>query len=244
MELRPRLRDGKKLTEHELYPINIFPEEIVYNIAGYLLYLIYIGREDISGDDWGDAFADAIDGKHLERPLGIADVIHGKSCWSMKTVKDKHPFNVKSVRLISGRCSPDYSYGITDPHEDIQKTGTAVLGIWNERVNIATDEFSQVRTGILIRSYDLSEYVLFEENMDRYRTNEFHWKENRNGNLIGYDENEQARFTWQPHGSQFTIHTPVPNEAVRFKLKLPDHIITKQEALDTLKYDKSWVTIL
>lgn len=244
MELRPRLRDGKKLTEHELYPINIFPEEIVYNIAGYLLYLIYIGREDISGDDWGDAFADAIEGKHLERPLGIADVIHGKNCWSMKTVKDKHPFNVKSVRLISGRCSPDYSYGITDPHEDIQKTGTAVLGIWNERVNIATDEFSQVRTGILIRSYDLSEYVLFEENMDRYRTNEFHWKENRNGNLIGYDEHEQTRFTWQPHGSQFTIHTPVPNEAVRFKLNLPDHIITKQEALDTLKYDKSWVTIL
>lgn len=31
-----------------------------------------------------------------------------------------------SVKLISGRCSPDYSYGITDPHKDVQKTGEAV----------------------------------------------------------------------------------------------------------------------
>lgn len=39
----------------------------------------------------------------------------------MKTVKSTNPLNSQAVRLISGRCSPDYSYGIEDPHDDIQK---------------------------------------------------------------------------------------------------------------------------
>lgn len=135
MPARPKLRDAARLTSHDLYPLNVFPEEIVRKIGGYLVYLIYIGRKDISGDDWGDAFANATGGTHLESPIGIADVVLDKNCWSMKTVKAGRPLTVKTVRLISGRCSPDYSYGITDPHEDVQRTGEAVLGIWNERVN-------------------------------------------------------------------------------------------------------------
>ena len=89
------------------------------------------GRKDITGEDWGDIFSKAIDGKHLNSPLGIADVVKGKTAWSMKTVKTAHPLTAKKVRLISGRCSPDYSYGIEDPHADIQKTGETVLAIWN-----------------------------------------------------------------------------------------------------------------
>ena len=98
----------------------------------------------------------------------------------MKTVKAQNPFNARSVRLIIGRCSPDYSYGITDPHVDVQRTGEAVLGIWNERVNIATDHYSQVRTSILVRSYDLRSYVLFEEDTGRFRTTDYHWEVNAN----------------------------------------------------------------
>lgn len=139
MEKRPRLRDSKQLTTRTLYPLNIFPKELINKIGGYLVYLIYIGRKDVSGNDWGDAFADAIGGTHLDSPVGIADVVLDKNCWSMKTVKASDPFSSTSVRLISGRCSPDYSYGITDPHQDVQKTGEAVLNIWNERINIATD---------------------------------------------------------------------------------------------------------
>lgn len=157
--MRPRLRDSKNLTTQPLYPLNVFPEKIITDIGSYLVYLIYIGRKDITGADWGDAFASSIKGKHLDSPVGIADVVYDKNCWSMKTVKATDPFASTSVRLISGRCSPDYSYGITDPHKDIQKTGEAVLSIWNERVNIATDHYSIVRTGILIRSYDLLTYI-------------------------------------------------------------------------------------
>lgn len=240
---RPKLRDSKNLGSHDLYPLNVFSKQLITDICGYLAYLIYTGRADVTGSDWGDAFAGAIHGTHLDSPIGIADVVYEKLCWSMKTVKANKPFTIPSVRLISGRCSPDYSYGITDPHKDIQRTGEAVLGIWNERVNIAMDHFSQIRTTVLVRSPDMLSYCLFEEETCRFRTTDFHWAVNKNGNLEGYDSKGVMRFTWQPHGSQFTIHTPVPDGAVRFRLKKPP-FINKDVALKEIGFDESWVTII
>lgn len=243
MEQRPRLRDSKHLTTKSLYPLNVIPPEIVTKIGGYLVYLLYIGRKDVSGNDWGDAFADSIGGEHLDSPVGIADVVLDKNCWSAKTVKVKDPFSISNVRLISGRCSPDYSYGITDPHKDVQKTGEAVLNIWNERINIATDHYSSVRTAVLVRSYDCLSYRLFEEDTQRFRTTDYHWEVNSNGNLIGLDRNGKVCFTWQPHGSQFTIHTEVPESAVKFQIKQPP-TISKSDVLKVVKFDESWVQII
>lgn len=241
---RPKLRDSSKLHNLEPYPLNELPDDLVVKIGSYFVYLLYIGRKDITGTDWGDAFSDAIGGKHLDSPVGIADVVFEKMAWSMKTVKNSTPFNCKNIRLISGRCSPDYSYGITDPHDDIQKTGRAVLGIWNERVNIAQDNYSTVRTSVLVRSNDLLSYCLFEEENHRYRTNDYYWEVNANGNLIGKSlETNEVCFTWQPHGSQFTIHTKVPENAVRFEIQQPP-LLTKENILDTIHFDKSWVRII
>ena len=108
-----------------------------------------------------------------------------KMAWSMKTVKCTNPLTIKKVRLISGRCSPDYSYGISDPHKDIQQTGRAVLGIWNERINLALDNYNPVRTLVLIRSEDCLSFCLFEEDTHRYPSNDYIWETNKNGNLIG-----------------------------------------------------------
>ena len=243
MELRPRLRDSKYLSAKTLYPLNVIPPEIITKIGGYLVYLLYIGRKDVSGSDWGDAFADSIGGIHLDSPIGIADVVLDKGCWSAKTVKTKDPFSISNVRLISGRCSPDYSYGITDPHKDVQKTGEAVLSIWNERINIATDHYNSVRTAILVRSYDCLSYRLFEEETQRFRTTDYHWEVNSNGNLIGLDRNERVCFTWQPHGSQFTIHTEVPDSAIKFQIKQPPSI-SKADVLKVVEFDESWVQIV
>ena len=243
MELRPRLRDSKHLTTKSLYPLNVIPPEIITKIGGYLVYLLYIGRKDVSGNDWGDAFADAIGGVHLDSPVGIADVVLDKNCWSAKTVKVKDPFSISNVRLISGRCSPDYSYGITDPHKDVQKTGEAVLNIWNERINIATDHYSSVRTAVLVRSYDCLSYRLFEEDTQRFRTTDYHWEVNANGNLIGLDRNGRVCFTWQPHGAQFTIHTEVPESAIKFQIKQPP-TISKTDVLKVVEFDESWVQII
>lgn len=243
MDLRPRLRDSKNLTSKSLYPLNVIPPEIVTKIGGYLVYLLYIGRKDITGTDWGDAFADAIGGVHLDSPVGIADIVLDKNCWSAKTVKSKDPFAAKSVRLISGRCSPDYSYGITDPHADVQKTGEAVLNIWNERINIAAEHYNDVRTVVLVRSEDCLSYRLFEESTTRYRTTDYHWEVNKNGNLVGLDKDGNVRFTWQPHGSQFTIHTEVPDNAIKFQIKQPSSI-SKTDVLDMLEFTEKWVNII
>ncbi len=243
----PKLRDGKGI-KREPYLLNEFPDELIIKIAEELTYLLHIGAKDITGDQWGDIFASALrslfdeETEHLASPVGIADVVFGKMAFSMKTVKYAKPFNQSNVRLISGRCSPDYSYGITDPHEDIQKTGTAVLGIWNERINIAHDKFNPVRTTVLVRSYDLLSYYLFEENTDRYNTNEFVWSENKNGNLVG-KKGDSEYFTWQPHGSQFTIHTKIPSNAVKFKIKQPP-LLSKTEQLKHINFDQSWVEII
>lgn len=240
----PRLRDKHKLIASELYPINEIPDEIIIKIAGYFAYLLYVGRKDISGEDWGNAFAYAIDGTHLDSPIGIVDVIKDKMGWSMKTVKTKNPLTIRKVRLISGRCSPDYSYGITDPHKDIEKTGQAVLGIWNERINLAHDHYNPVRTMVLVRSEDCLHYCLFEEDCHRYPSNNYKWEVNKNGNLIGKDiVTKKDTFTWQPHGSQFTIHEDIPVNAVRFNLKQPP-IISQEAILSTIKFDASWVEII
>ena len=181
----------------------------------------------------------------MQSPIGIADVVYDKMAWSMKTVKNSNPHRVEAtVRLISGRCSPDYSYGITDPHEDIEKTGRAVLNIWNERVNIAQDYYNPLRTSVLVRSNDLLSYTLFEEENHRYVANQYRWEENNNGNLIGIDlETGDIRFTWQPHGSQFTIHTRVPKNAVKFIIKQPP-ILDVEETLRQIHYNDNWVEIL
>lgn len=240
----PRLRDSKRLQTSEPYPMNELPEDLIVRIGGYLVHLLYIGRKDITGTDWGDAFADAVGGEHLDSPCGIADVVLDKMAWSMKTVKNARPFSMETVRLISGRCSPDYSYGITDPHEDIQRTGRAVLGIWNERINIAQDYYNPVRTSVLIRSNDLLSYCLFEEDNHRFAASDYVWEVNANGNLIGRHVNTgDICFTWQPHGSQFTIHTRVPENAVKFTIRKPP-LLTKDDILNTVGFDASWVNIV
>lgn len=242
---KPRLRDSKKLKAHEPYPLNEIPEKLITDIGAYFVYLIYVGRKDLSGSDWGDAFAKAVGGVHLDSPAGIADVVLNENiAWSMKTVKNKNPLTCKTVRLISGRCSPDYSYGITDPHKDIQKTGQAVLEIWNERVNIARDNYSNVRTSVLIRSEDLLSYAVYESENERYRTSDYVWEVNSNGNLIGKDKlTEETHFTWQPHGSQFTIHEKVPSGALKFTIKQPP-VVTQKSILEAIKFDESWVKIV
>ena len=68
---------------------------MVVGIASHLIYLICIGRKDISGSDWGDALAEAIGGRHLDAPVGIADVVKEKMAWSVKTVKKQRPIQYK-----------------------------------------------------------------------------------------------------------------------------------------------------
>ena len=220
-----------------------FPREIIYQISKWLVYNFAVGKSNISGEDWGDIFAKAIDGDHLSSPVGLADVVVEGQAWSVKSIQHTNPHNCKPVRVISGRNSPDYSYGITDPRKDIQKTGEAVLGIWNERVNIALDKFDSLRTVILIRNISTLEFTLFETETHKFVPADYIWSENKRKNFEGHDLiSQKHNFTWQPHGSQFTIKYTVPGSAVKFQIKRPP-VLDFDQTMKQIGFNNEWVTI-
>ena len=65
----------------------------------------------------------------------------------------------------------------------------------------------------------------------------------QNGNLIGKDSEGKTKFTWQLHGSQFTIHVDVPEDAVKFTIKAPPKL-SKENVLKSIDFDESWITII
>ena len=75
-----------------IYPIDNVQEDIIIKIAGSIIYLIYTGRNDMTGDDWRQYLCKCDRGRApLSSPLGIADVVKDKTTWSMKTVKNANP---------------------------------------------------------------------------------------------------------------------------------------------------------
>jgi hypothetical protein len=240
---KPRLRDSKKSRQSSVHPLGDFPKKLILEISKRIVYHFAVGKADISGEDWGDIFAKGVSGDHLSSPVGLADVVLDKGAWSVKSVKNNDPHACKMIRVISGRNSPDYSYGISNPHDDPQKTGTAVLNIWNERVNIAVDEYANLRSAILIRNVNNLEFTLFEEEVNRFVTKEYAWSVNKNGNLEGITRTDDIhKFTWQPHGSQFTIIYPVPSSAVKFQIKRPP-VLDFNKTMEQIGFDESWVKI-
>jgi hypothetical protein len=241
---RPKLRNNKGKKAYELYPLGQIPDDVIYSIGKWMTYYFAMGKSDIDGEDWGDIFAKAVDGGHMNSPVGLADVVYEGMAWSVKSVKAGRPFETEKIRVISGRCSPDYSYDIADPHEDVQKTGAAVLGIWNERINIAKENYEPLRTGILLRNFNKLEFLLFEKETERFITKDYIWKENKNGNLEGFDaSSEKHLFTWQPHGSQFTIIYDIPASSKKFNIKRPK-VLDFEKTMENIGFDNSWVTIL
>lgn len=168
----------------------------------------------------------------------------GNTAWGAKTVKSTKPSAQKKVRLISGRNSPVYSYGNTiDTKADPNLVGKSILDIWNERVSAIRQKFQNLRTVVLVKSNDLSEVVVFEFDTIRYDPELFAWEWNKNGNLRGVEKSTtEHRFTWQPHGSQFTIIEEVPAKSLIICIKQPD-ALDKEVILKALGFDKSWISI-
>ena len=94
------------------WPVGAIPKKVLMGIGKQLVHRLAIGQRDVSGDDFGTIFAKSIGGRHMSRPLGLADVVKNGTAWSVKTVKHKAPRSLRTVRLISGRCSLDYAMGI------------------------------------------------------------------------------------------------------------------------------------
>jgi len=239
----PRLRTVDKSLPP--FPLNHFAKEFPFLLAKELVYLLASkGKPVLEGPEWEAIFATCIGAEWKPSNVGLDDVIFGNTAWGAKTVKSSKPSKQAKVRLISGRNSPVYSFGNTiDTHADPNLVGESILDIWNERVSAVREKFQNLRTVVLVKSEDLTEVVIFEFDTIRYDPELYVWEWNKNGNLRGIEKSTNEHlFTWQPHGSQFTIVEPVPNKSLIVKIKQPQ-ALDKQNVLDALGFDKSWVSI-
>jgi len=243
-EKTPKLRTVNKSVPP--YPLNQFPKDFPFILGEEIVYLLASKEKaDLEGSEWESIFARCIGADWKPSNVGLDDVILGNTAWGAKSVKSLKPSNQKKVRLISGRNSPHYSFGEDiGSAQDPNIIGKYVLDIWNERVSSIREKFKNLRTVVLIKSNDLSEVTVFEFETIRYDNELFKWEWNKNQNLIGIEKStDEQKFTWQPHGSQFTIHENVPQKHLVIQIKRPIKL-DKVQILKTLGFDKSWITVI
>jgi hypothetical protein len=239
----PKLRTVNKSLPP--FPLNKFPKDFPYLLGRELIYLLASkGKPVLEGSDWESIFAECIGADWKPSNVGLDDVILGNTAWGAKTVKSPSPSTQKKIRLISGRNSPVYSYGDKiDTKADANEVGKSILEIWNGRVSAIREKFQNLRTVVLIKSNDLNEVVVFEFDTIRYDPELYTWAWNENKNLIGFEKStSEHKFTWQPHGSQFTIIEEVPTNSLIINIKSPK-TLDKELILNALGFDKSWITI-
>jgi len=243
---RPKLRTADKIFAP--YKLNQFPNGFHLKIAKEVVFTLATkGIPSIEGPEWERIFAGCIGAEWKPSNVGLDDVVLGNTAWGAKTVKNtrKDFRKLKEVPLISGRNSLVYSYGDTiDVNHDPDEVGAKVLQIWNDRVASVRSKFENLRTVVLVKSNDLSQVAIFEFDTDMYVPELFRFEWNKGNNLKGYDKlTGQRKFTWQPHGSQFTIHEPVPVDKLVLEIK-PPTIVDKETIIAATGFDASWVRII
>ncbi|MEZ8918555.1 hypothetical protein AB4622_07490 [Vibrio splendidus] len=236
---KPRIRDSKDTQRP--YPLNKIPKEYLTEIGKNIAYLVAIGEKGLTGEKWEEIFANSIGGAQLGKSLGLADVIKDDFSWSVKTVKSKKPHSQKIIRIISGRNNINFSYGIDRPLEDIDRTGEAVISIFNERLKTAKSNYKDLTHSFLLRSDDLTHYTLFEKEAHEIDPKIINWAVNKNGNFEG-SVNGKHRFTWQPDGSQFTVIYNVPDNALRFTIKKPAPL-DFDTVIEEINFNEDWITV-
>lgn len=226
------------------WPAGTIPKEVPIRIGKQLVRWLAIGQVDITGYEFGTIFAEAIGGRQLSRSLGLADVVRNGTAWSVKTVRHKAPRSLRAVRLISGRCSPDLSMGISNPREDPQKTGKAVLEIWNSRFRASLEKHEELRVIVLVRNMADRDFVLFEHVASPFSVDDYVWTVNSRNNFEGHDKAIGDHcFTWQPHGSQLTVIRRVSGSARKFTINRPVPRLTESDLYEQIGYEPSWISI-
>jgi hypothetical protein len=239
----PKLRSVSK--SKPPYKLNEFPNHFPYLIGEQLIYILATrGETDIEGKEWEQIFAYAIGAEWKPSNVGLDDIVLGNTAWGAKSVKHQNPVNQRRVRLISGRNDLQFSFGfIAQPGEKPDETGELVLNIFNERVSKIREIVKNVRTVVLIRSYDLTEVAIFVFDTIRYDPELYFWKWNKSKNLEGYSKKDNShKFTWQSGGTQFTIIEEVPDNLTIISIRKPD-IIDKDFILSKIGFDKSWISV-
>ena len=245
MAKSPKLRTVEKYKPP--YPLNKFPNNFAVDLGREVVYLLASRgkKARLEGSDWEEIFARLVGAQWKPSNVGLDDIVLEQMAWGAKTVKNRSPSTVSKIRLISGRNSPVYSFGDRKISEvDPNQLGEKVLAIWNERVTAIRKLYRHVRTVVLIKSDDLLELAAFEFDTIIYPADQFWWQWNERNNLEGFNKSaDQHIFTWQPHGSQFTIIENVPKERLAIKIKEPPQL-DRNAVLQSIKFDETWVQVL
>ena len=240
----PRLRTVEKYKPP--YPLNKFPSGFPIKLGQEIVfYLATRTTPRIEGQDWEEIFARVVGAQWQPSNVGLDDVVQDQTAWGLKTVKNNNPSTVKKIRLISGRNSPVFSYGdvkVTDREEN--ELGGKILEIWNERVSAIKQHYKHLRTAVLIKGQDLQEVAVYEFDTVRYLPEDYWWQWNEKNNLEGYSKRTNEHlFTWQPHGSQFTIIENVPENRLAIRVKKPP-MVNSSKVLEDVGFNASWVEII
>ncbi len=232
-----------RTTKHP-WPLNQFPVDFGNAIAKHAVYMLATQiHAEITADEWGKMFADSISAKYQPCNAGLGDFISGNTAWSAKTVWTTNPKTHQTVKLSYGSIYPDCLLSPEYPDVDPQLIGDQVLQIWNERVNAVRSKFLNLRAVVLVKSKDLTKLAVFEFETVFYPPEQYVWQANDEGNLEGLERSTRFhKFTWQPHGSQFTIIEPVPDDCLHITVKQPPRL-DREEVLKAVHYDESWITV-
>jgi len=228
------------------YPLGKFPRDFIFKIGREIVYILATNPvPSIEGKVWERIFAGAIGADWKPSNVGLDDVILRVCAWGAKSVKISRPHKAKSVRLISGRNSPFYSFGERDlSGKTDDEIGGLALAIWNGRVEALRDKFSHLRTVVLLKSRNLTEFAVFETETVLFPPDRYKWRQNERGNFEGFEiETGVHRFTWQPSGTQFTIIEPVPKSRICFRVRKPE-ARDRDTLLKEIGFNRSWVEIV
>lgn len=241
------LPDPRVKTVHKVTPpfeLNHFPKGFLSKLGAELVYLMATKTSySLEGNEWEEIFAHCVGAEWKPSNVGLDDVqLSNTCCWGAKTVKASGDLRTqKRVRLISGRNSPVYSYQKQDYLSmDPSELGSLVLNIWNERVSSVRRQFKFVRTVVLVKGKNFDEFSVFETDTLRYDPSLYTWRWNSRDNLEGFDAHGQHRFTWQPHGSQFTIVEDIPSDALYFAVRRPQRL-DKAAVLKGVGFQEDWI---
>lgn len=244
--MEPRLRTVNKATPP--FPINRFPAKFIEEFGAEIAYMLATKETmALEGNEWEQIFAHCVGAAWKPSNVGLDDVVLDNCCWGAKTVyaSGKNLKAQKQVRLICGRNSPIFSFGEEEisPSADPDHIGKLVLDIWNERVSGVRQLFKFVRTVVLVKSKDFSDFLIFETDTVRYDPELYRFTWNPRGNLEGIEKATGVhKFTWQPHGAQFTVVENIPDDRLHLQVRKPDKIDPKV-ILNHIGYDKAWVHV-
>lgn len=243
MPSEPKLR-GRSGASLGPWPIGEIPRDKILKLGRLLTLHIAKQKLDLTGDEFGELFSKAIGGNHFGSPLGVDDISLDGTAWSAKTIKLKQPKRAKTIRLISGRNSPDFSFDMKELHEDIQATGTAVLRIWNSRLDRVRTLHNDIRFVVLVRNMQTQEFLIFEEEMTRYSPKDYEWSYTKGRNIQAIRKSDGKHcFTWQFSGGQFTIFRDVPGSRILFKINRDIPRLADEFVEQKIEFHEDWIEI-